>query len=54
MKKEKDNNIKFSLRIDKDIYKYITKYAYEDDRSINKTILVILREYIVKREKGSK
>lgn len=51
MKKE---DIKFSLRIDKQVYDYIVKYAYEDDRSINKTILVILREYIVKREKGAK
>lgn len=51
MKKERTT---LSVRIDKDIYKYIMKYAYEDDRSINKTILVILKEYIIKREKGSK
>lgn len=48
------NKFTLSLRIDKDIHNYIVKYAFEDDRSINKEILFILREYISKREKTSK
>ena len=42
----KENEVKFVLRIDKEIYQELVQYAKDSDRSINKAIVYIIKEYL--------
>jgi hypothetical protein len=42
----KENEAKFVLRIDKEVYQELVDYAKQSDRSINKAIVYIIKEYL--------
>jgi len=47
----KENEAKFVLRIDKDLYKELNDFAKTSNRSINKSVVYIIKEYLKKISK---